>query len=86
GIIVAIPFLLVTLFALLLGLKQVFVCRIDYAVVILGFLIGTYTYFYFEPMFEGAKWLFYAFCFIFGMMSQIDRYQSIQKKLATVGR
>lgn len=75
GVIVAIPFFLFTLSVLLIGVKQVFKCRLDYSVIVLGFIIGVYAYMYLEPLFEGARWLFFAYCFVAGMMSKIDSFQ-----------
>lgn len=71
GVVVAVPFLLLTVAAIGVCLK--FAKNVGKRMMYLavGFLAAVYTYCFIEPMFEGAKWLFIAFVFILGMMQRV---------------
>ncbi len=75
GLMLAIPFLLLTVLILVVGVKQILHCPQEHALLVFGYLVGIYAYMYLEPLFEGARLLFLAIAFITGMMSKIESYR-----------
>lgn len=69
GLLLFIPFLLVTIAVLVNTLKAAFRLKTKYALFLIGLLIAFYGYFFIEPVLSASRWLMYVFAFFAG---QID--------------
>lgn len=79
GLVVTLPFILFTFFAIVYSVRAVFVLKPCYSLLVFGLSVAFAGYLFIEPTFLSARWLVFAYTFFTGQISAVLSIKACQK-------